>query len=59
MTVKEIFKDIKYISKDCGGLATTVMTLGEIISTGNIFTITIKLTQNILFNGFDIFDDIN
>ncbi len=44
MSVKSIFKDIKYITKECGGLATSVMTLGEIISTGNVFTLTIKLT---------------
>ena len=35
------------------------MTLGQIIASGDIFTMTMKLTQNILFNGYDIYDELH
>ena len=59
MSVKAAITDIKDITNDCESLGTSVMALGEIIASGNIFTITIKLTTNILFNGFDIYDELH
>jgi hypothetical protein len=59
MSVKASLTDIRDMTTDCEGLASTAIALAEVIGTGNVFTISLKLTQNILFNGLDIYNQLH